>query len=283
MTNSILKPFNIKQLADLLWPADRAMAVSPGWLLKRSASLDAAFIRDAQVKSEVTGEFRTVTVNGEAYVWPVNAETRALLTLVSELTNPNHPHHYLYGKTLINAGDVVLDIGACEGSFSARAAQLGAEAIAVEPSNLMARTIDDLFELRGLRKPLVVKTLLGPEPKTLHFIDNPDNPGASRVTAQSEPGSYPVPVTTLDDMVASLGLKKVDYVKCDAEGADVGILKSGRKTLEKFHPKIAVTTYHNPDDFSETYAFLKALGYKIKGKGFLYTNREFRVLMLHAW
>jgi len=280
---NMLTPIQIRKLASLLWPSDREMAVSPRWLFVRAGRLNETFVKNARIASEVTNDLQVVTVNGEAYVWPAKADIYALLTILCELKNSNHPHQYIYGNTKVVAGDVVVDIGACEGSFSAYAAGLGAEVIAVEPSQIMMRVINALFELRGLRKPTIANTLLGGEPQSLHFTDNPDNPGGSRVAGQADANSYPVPVTTLDGMVTSLGLKQVDFIKCDAEGADVGILKSGKKTLEKFHPKLAITTYHGTNDFLDLFSFLKPLGYKIEGKGLLYTNNEFRVLMLHAW
>lgn len=273
----------MQQLGQLLWPAERGMAVSPKWLLQSSSAEEQSFVKKAQVVMDTAGEFNVITVNGESYLWPKQAELNTLLIIASELTNPRHPHHYMAEKTTIAPGDVVIDIGACEGSFSARAAELGAEVIAVEPSVIMTRLIYALFELRGLPKPRVANTLLGTAAGEMHFVDDVDNPGASRIVPQAEAGSHSVMVTTLDDMVAELKLSKLNYIKCDAEGADVGILKSGRKTLEKFHPKIAVTTYHNSTDYAELFHYFRDLGYTLKGKGLLYSNGEFRVIMLHAW
>jgi len=283
MFTRFLAPSLWMQLHSVLYPQNPSMAVSPKWLRRSSSALDRAFVQQAKVTTEPNGEFAKVTINGETYLWPNEADVHALLTIISELTNSEHPHHYLAEQTQISRGDVVLDIGACEGSFSARAAELGADVIAVEPSKIMTRIIYALFELRGLPKPTVVSTLLGPEPDDLHFIDNTQNPGASRVVSKPEEGSYPVPVTTLDAMIDSLQLEKLDFIKCDAEGADVGILKSGRKTLERFHPKIAITTYHNSNDYREMFRYLSEFGYTLKGKGLLYSTGEFRVIMLHAW
>ena len=273
----------ITNLSSLLWPADREMAVDPKWVFTRARLLNEAFVKRANVTCEVRDDFQMVTVNGNVYVWPREADIYALLTLISELDNPEHPHQYIYGNTVINSGDVVVDVGACEGSFSAYAAQQKAQVVAVEPSKVMARIINALFDLRGLSRPVIVNALLGQEPQTLHFSDNISNPGGSRVAAVADESSYPTPVMTLDDMVSSLSLKKVDFIKCDAEGADVAILKSGKNTLEKFHPKLAITTYHGTSDFADLFTFLKPFGYKIHGKGLLYTDKQFRVLMLHAW
>lgn len=281
--NNILTPTHIKNLAKLLWPADPEMAVSPKWLLTRAGSINSKFVKSAAVTSEVSGDFQIVKVNGESFIWPREADLYALLMIVSELKVSDHPHQYIYGETVIASGDVVIDIGACEGSFSAYAARQGAKVIAVEPSRIMTQVINSLFDLRDLQQPGIVNALLGQEPQDLYFIDNAENPGGSRVASTAEEGGYPVPVITLDSMVSSLMLDKVNFIKCDAEGADVGILKSGKNTLEKFHPKLAITTYHGTTDFEDLFSFLKPLGYKINGKGLLYTDNEFRVLMLHAW
>ena len=283
MISKIFSPSLMKQLQSVLLPQDARMAVAPKWLLRRSSAMDQAFAEHAKVVTHIDGEFATITVNGEAYLWPSQAEVHPLFTILSELTNPLHPHHYLAEQTQISQGDVLLDIGACEGSFTARAAELGANVIAVEPSKMMTRIIYALFELRGLPKPTVVSTLLGSKPDELHFIDNIHNPGASRIVPKPEAGSYAVPVTTLDLMVETLQLEKLSYIKCDAEGADVDILKNGRKTLERFHPKIAITTYHNTTDYRELFRFLSEFGYNLMGKGLLYSNGELRVIMLHAW
>ena len=96
------------------------------------------------------------------------------------------------------------------------------------------------------------------------------------------PGAYEVPVRTIDELTETLA-EKPTYIKCDAEGAEMEIFSGGKKFLEKFHPKLAITTYHNVGDYREMHTYLKDLGYRVTGKGFLYTNQTLRPIMIHAW
>jgi len=52
-----------------------------------------------------------------------------------------------------------------------------------------------------------------------------------------------VKTETLDGLVSRLGLRRVDFLKMDVEGAEVEILRKGRRTLERTR-KIAVAAYH---------------------------------------
>lgn len=82
-----------------------------------------------------------------------------------------------------------------------------------------------------------------------------------------------MPVTTIDLLTASLRSKPT-YIKCDAEGADYDILLGGQEYLQKFRPKITVTTYHNTGDFDRITAYLEGIGYKTSGKGIMYVAGE---------
>ena len=43
---------------------------------------------------------------------------------------------------------------------------------------------------------------------------------------------------TLDELVSSENLIRVDYIKIDVEGAEIQVLRGGTKTIEKFRPII---------------------------------------------
>lgn len=253
------------------------------WFFRSPSLINRRFRRRSRITMEHQGEHLLVTINGELYVWPVGAPLHSLLDLVSELQNRHHPNQYLWGETQIHPGDVLIDIGACEGGFAARGAELGAKVIAVEPSRAMAEVMNRLFDLRELERPLVVPVLLGEEEGECHFIENRINPGKSKVVSTPRRGSYPVRKMTLDTLVQGQELERVDFIKCDAEGADVSILKGARDTLARFHPKLAVCTYHRASDYDELSGFLADFGYRVQGKGLLHSNGKLVVVMLHAW
>lgn len=253
------------------------------WLLHTPGAMNARFAREARVKTEPAGEgLQIVRVNDEPYVWPVEAPLDDLLAVICELAEAKHPHQYFWGQTQIKPGDVTLDIGSCEGSFAAIAAAKGAEVLAIEPSPRMQKIIEKLFEVRGLKSPRILGCALGGTSGSAALVEEADHPAYARLEAGST-GSGSVPVLSLDDLVEKENLPRVDYIKCDAEGMDVEIIKGGEKTLRRFRPRLVICTYHADDHFTQLCDFLSPLGYHVQGKGFLRSGGKFRVMMLHAW
>jgi len=254
------------------------------WAWRRISQIHASYSAQAKVQTDEDGEFLCVTINGKPYAWPRFTSPEKLLWITCELELANHPHQYLWGPTTVATGDVVIDIGACEGAFSAMVAELGAVPVVVEPSRRMAPVIRRLFRLRQLPEPMIVPAALSDQKSAEVFTEHDEDVQGGRVGAADNGATgYSVKVQPLDDLVDELGLKRVDFIKCDAEGADLKILRGAYRTLDRFHPKLAFCTYHEPDHFDEMRAFLKPLGYRVKGKGLRSVGPRLSVVLLHAW
>jgi FkbM family methyltransferase len=76
--------------------------------------------------------------------------------------------------------------------------------------------------------------------------------------------SFEVPTASIDDLVGSGKIEKVDFIKMDIEGAEVEALKGAIKTITKFKPKLAICLYHRESDFQTIPEFIKSLdlGYR---------------------
>ncbi len=164
------------------------------------------------------------------------------------------------------AGDIVVDCGAHVGVFSKAAIAAGAKhVIAVEPSpvNLVAleRNLAEEIE-QGLIT--VVRKGVWHEESTLPFYIDPGNSAGSAVLlgrghdhgdghmdegeGDAQEHTVEVPLTTIDNLVAELGLERVDFIKFDIEGSERHALKGARKTLADFKPRIGSAAYHLTDD-----------------------------------
>ncbi|WP_213805540.1 FkbM family methyltransferase [Granulicella sp. dw_53] len=256
--------------------------MSKQWLFHTGSKFDRKFRESAPYSFSDVGSFLQATIGNQKFLWPGNAPRSGFLQILSEILTPEHPHQYLYGSTQIGPDDVVLDIGACEGAFSAFVTAKCKHVIAVEPSRSMCALMTQLFQIRNEPSPQILNCLFGGEPSTAYFAEDLKNPAGSRICSEPVPGAYELPVVTLDEAVEKLEFKPT-FIKCDAEGAEPAIFAGGKKFLKEFHPKLAVTTYHSDTDFDTMYTLLKSLGYSVEGKGLLYSGGVLRVQMIHAW
>lgn len=168
---------------------------------------------------------------------------------------PEGPYGYTDGPfdVTVKAGDVVLDAGAWIGDFSAYAAAKKAVCYAFEP---MAETYG-LLQATAAMNNTEQEIYIVPVNKGLS--DNVGlamlNTGDSGSGADARLGERTVgteengiAVTTIDAFVKENNLQRVDFIKADIEGAERDMLRGARETLKRFAPKLAICTYHLPDD-----------------------------------
>lgn len=150
----------------------------------------------------------------------------------------------------VHPGDAVIDAGAWIGDFSAYAAAVGATAYAFEPT-------PDLFALLGrtaaLNTPgaiVPVQMGLGDSEGELTFYVAADARHSEGNRFIPSPKLEPITarITTLDAFVRERGLERVDFIKADIEGFERNMLVGARETLRRFAPRLALCTYHLPDD-----------------------------------
>ena len=175
----------------------------------------------------------------------------------------------IYDKyKLINHGNIVIDIGAHVGMFTVKAARKVGNSglvIAIEPEKenlkLLEKNVKSL-KLENVKiipkavgafkgfTELVVSELSGTHKLALY--PNPENP-KYKIT---------VPIDTLDNIIQELGIKRIDFIKIDAEGAELDILKGARNAL-KFADYLAIAAYHAPNEANEIKEFLENYDFKV--------------------
>ncbi len=158
---------------------------------------------------------------------------------------------YEHGAVALAKSDVVFDLGANIGLFSVVAAGRGCTVYAFEPTPL---TLEYLDKNARLNPGIVICPYAVAEAKGVRsFQYNADTQAYRYLGSNSllpRPGFpfMPVDVVSLDEFVRDNGISRVDFIKADIEGAERLMLQGAKETLSRFAPKLALCTYHLPDD-----------------------------------
>jgi FkbM family methyltransferase len=150
----------------------------------------------------------------------------------------------------VRPGDIVIDCGAHIGGFTRVALNAGASlVVAIEPeqANLTAFRRNFAQEIKAGRVRMIAKGVWDTTGRlSLHLSTVGDSHSA--VIPQNAGKEEAIQVTTLDALVESLKLSRVNFIKMDIEGSEQRALKGARKVLERFQPCLAISSYHQKGD-----------------------------------
>lgn len=179
-------------------------------------------------------------------------------------------YRYQWGQVCIGVrpGDFVLDCGACYGDtalmFAAMAGDDG-QVLSFEPNPDSQRIFMHNCSLNPrLSKRLSLASAAVCDSNEGDITLSMLGPGSRLGAPSAQVRTVQVPRTTLDREIEHKGWEKVDFIKMDIEGAELGALRGATGILRRFRPRLAICLYHNPTDFLHIPRYLHDLdlGYK---------------------
>ncbi|MBR1420207.1 MAG: FkbM family methyltransferase [Selenomonadaceae bacterium] len=162
---------------------------------------------------------------------------------------------YLLNGFLPQAGDIMIDGGACDGATAAFFTDLGCKVYSFEMSKKNFADAKKLADEKGF----ILENLgLADFPREIEYKQGG---GASRIyfNQLAPDGSPKTQLTTLDAYVREKNLPSVDFIKLDIEGAELAMLKGSVDTITRFKPKLALSAYHKPEDLWTLIDFVRSI------------------------
>lgn len=157
---------------------------------------------------------------------------------------------YELGNVKIESDDIILDIGANYGLFSAIAATKAPSGYvyAFEPVSATKEILNHTVSQYGNIDILPYAASNHSGYVDISTDDYEKNPGRASIMNTQSTSTQKVPCISLDDFVIKHNIAKIDFIKADIEGAERLLLLGSQTVLSEMAPKLAICTYHYPED-----------------------------------
>ena len=180
----------------------------------------------------------------------------------------------------LRPGSVFLDIGANVGYFTLLGAKhvgLGGKVLAIEPNPGVAALLRQNLARSELANVIVEEVACsdpGSAPRLILYLPSDHNIAKASLSERNAgPGTrVEVESTTVDQLIVKHSLPRVDLVKIDVEGAELGVFQGMKDTLARFTP--SVVTELDPDllascgsTVEDIRALMGSFGYHISSMG----------------
>jgi len=148
-------------------------------------------------------------------------------------------------------GDVVIDVGAHIGSYTVRAARMvgrGGLVIAIEPDPENFKLLMLNIKLNDLNNVITLPYAASDKNGKV-ILHRSLFPGLCSITRipRRFAGDVEVRCITIDNIVNKFGIRKIDWIKIDVEGAEVDVLRGARRALSLTENIIIEVWYENLD------------------------------------
>jgi FkbM family methyltransferase len=178
----------------------------------------------------------------------------------------------------LGPGDTAIDVGAHKGAYTywmRRAVGPAGRVVAFEPQPDLAERLRDLVRTAEPQNVTVENMGLSSASGRLELKipGRRSSPGASfEVTPDTlRPGhAVTVPVTTLDEFLASEPGLRIALIKCDTEGHELEVLRGAEKSLLRDCPALLIeceARHRRSGTPEEVFGYLARLGYRGWGLG----------------
>jgi FkbM family methyltransferase len=160
----------------------------------------------------------------------------------------------------VHQGDVVYDVGAHVGYYSAIASMLvgpRGQVIAFEPRPLNIQCLKQHVRVNRLSNVQIVESCVGDRPGPCRF-ETRTGTGTGHV---SDHGDLHADMVSLDNLFGKGDLPEPDFLKIDVEGGETAVLKGARQVVQKAHPILLVAT-HGVAEHAFVTEFLGQAGYQ---------------------
>jgi FkbM family methyltransferase len=229
-----------------------------------------------RMQIEKKGTLYIVRIDGKTFYWPQEALLDTIAFMYYEVYFKGNNHYYDPGKMAVKKGDVVFDCGACEGFFTRKALDAGADKVyCIEPVPALIKCLEMTFAAEIISGRVVLwPYIIGNKNKVVKYYKDLIKPEESRIVNPDEVGSDSLlaaetDMFSIDALCDRYSIRKIDFIKVDVEGAEVALVQGAEKTIKTLKPSLAVAVYHNPENGNLIFEYLKALtaGYKISVTG----------------
>lgn len=216
--------------------------ISPEELLKR---------RDASVVITATLHTKQITKYLTQNGYPIDQIYSGLLPLYTEKDN----HYFEPGIISFEDNEIFVDGGSYNlGDTIGMSRRCNMKkAYAFEPDLGNYANIEDQKRRMGLDNVNLYPLGLWSEHSFLHI----DASGDTKSHIIEEETGTGVEVCSLDEVVNPSD--RITMIKMDIEGAETEALKGCRRTIQRDHPKLAISIYHRPEDMVEIPMYIKEL------------------------
>lgn len=156
---------------------------------------------------------------------------------------------YEINEVQIGQRDIVIDAGANMGMFSIMAAKKGARVYSFEPQSMFFNYLNENSKLNALEKSIkTYKLAISSHKYKTSLSVNQDNLLAASINIDRKGDFENANCISIDEWVKENQISKIDFIKADIEGAERLLLDGAENTIKQFKPKMAIATYHLPDD-----------------------------------